>query len=108
MISRRYDSRRYDADPIHFHFVKHKQQPTDAATAPEEAKDTDAEPLVTTGPAVELEPSRLEFHCLTGEKDTAVLTIRNTGSTLLFWELEELPPQKFFEETVPLPTVFVL
>mmetsp|Transcript_19219 Transcript_19219/g.48082 ORF Transcript_19219/g.48082 Transcript_19219/m.48082 type:complete len:586 (-) Transcript_19219:3113-4870(-) len=77
-----------------------EEKPTDAATAPEEAKDTDAEPLVTIGPAVDLEPSRLEFHCLTGEKDTAVLTIRNTGSTLLFWELEELPPQKFFEETI--------
>ncbi|CAD7926030.1 unnamed protein product [Amoebophrya sp. A120] len=53
-----------------------------------------------SGPAVELEPSRLEFHCLTGEKDTAVLTIRNTGSTVLFWELEELPPVKHYEESV--------
>ncbi|CAD7923161.1 unnamed protein product [Amoebophrya sp. A25] len=52
------------------------------------------------GPACEFEPSTLEFHALTGQADTTHVTLKNTGSTVLFWELEELPAIKHFKESV--------
>ena len=44
--------------------------------------------------------SRSRFSCPASRSDTTCFTIRNTGSTILFWHFEERHPQALYRESV--------
>jgi hypothetical protein len=57
-------------------------------------------PPFKPGPHVELQPNALEFFAEIDKKDSSFILVKNTGSTVLFWELVEVPVKRHYAETV--------